>query len=60
MVGHIYDKIKKQPSYIEFRIKISMVEIYMQKIKDLLDPNKSDLKIRQKAGKGIYIQDVTQ
>lgn len=29
MVGHIYDKIKQGPSYIEFRIKVSMVEIYM-------------------------------
>ncbi len=37
-----------------------MVEIYMEKIKDLLDTTKSDLKIREKAGKGIYIQDVTE
>lgn len=37
-----------------------MVEIYMEKIKDLLDTNKGDLKIREKVGKGIYIQDVTE
>lgn len=60
MIGHIYDRIKQEPSYIEFRIKVSMIEIYMEKIKDLLDTNKGDLKIREKVGKGIYIQDVTE
>lgn len=32
----------------------------MEKIKDLLDPNKDNLKIHEEKSKGIYIQDVTE
>ena len=28
LINHTFDKILQQPPYIEFRIKISMVEIY--------------------------------
>ena len=45
-VDSIFEKISGSPNYLEFRIKISMVEIYMEKIRDLLDPSKTDLKIR--------------
>ncbi len=33
---------------MDIRIKICMVEIYNEKVKDLLDLNKSDLKLRYK------------
>ena len=45
-VSSIFERISESPNYIEFRIKVSMVEIYMEKIRDLLDPSKLDLKIR--------------
>ena len=32
----------------------------MQKIKDLFDITKNDIKIREKQGKGIYLQEVTE
>ena len=60
MINHLFEKIQAAPSFIEFRIKLSMVEIHMERIKDLLDTSKVDLKIREKSGKGIYIQDVTE
>jgi len=37
-----------------------MVEIYMEKIKDLLDITKNKLKIRESKAKGIYIENVTE
>ena len=37
-----------------------MVEIYMERIKDLLDPGKVDLKIRENKSKGVHIQEVTE
>jgi kinesin family protein 5 len=58
-VSSIFERIASSPNYLEFRIKISMVEIYMEKIRDLLDSSKVDLKIRENKTKGIYIQDVT-
>lgn len=36
MVDYIFDKIYDSPEHIEFKIKISAVEIYMEKIRDLL------------------------
>lgn len=34
---------------------MSIVEIYMEKIRDLLDISKSNLKVRENKGKGIYL-----
>lgn len=48
------------PNHIEFRIKISIVEIYLEKIKDLLDTSKVNLHVREDRTRGVYIQDVTE
>ncbi len=37
-----------------------MIEIYMEKVKDLLDPKKINLKVHEDKVKGIYIEDVTE
>jgi kinesin family protein 5 len=47
MVKTIFSKIENASEDIEFTVKISMVEIYMEKIKDLLDPTKTNLKIHE-------------
>lgn len=38
MVEGIFEKIEGAPEDIEFTVKVSFIEIYMEKIKDLLDP----------------------
>lgn len=60
MVTHLFDAIGEASDDIEFTVKVSMVEIYMEKIRDLVDPAKTNLKIQQEPKKGIYIQDVTE
>ena len=60
MVDNVFDHICSTPEHIEFRLRVSIVEIYMEKIRDLLDVSKVDLKIREKKDKGIYIEDVTE
>lgn len=47
MVAGFFDQISKQPEDIEFAMKVSFVEIYNEKIRDLLDPKKSNLKIHE-------------
>ena len=37
-----------------------MVEIYMEKLRDLLDNSKSNLRIREDKVRGIYIEDSTE
>lgn len=43
------------PDHLEYRIKVSIVEIYMEKIKDLLDNDKTNLHVREDKNRGIYI-----
>lgn len=60
MVDTVFDTISETPEYIEFTVKVSIVEIYMERLRDLLAPDKMNLKIRQDKQKGIYIEDVTE
>ena len=45
---------------MEYEIKVSMIEIYMEKIRDLIDPSKTDLKVREERNKGVFIENVTE
>ena len=45
MVKGIFAKISAAPEDIEFSMRVSFIEIYNEKIKDLLDPKKVNLKI---------------
>lgn len=47
MITGFFKQIAAQPEDVEFSIKVSFVEIYNEKIKDLLDPRKNDLKIHE-------------
>lgn len=60
VIDDIFEIISNTPSHIEFKLSVSIVEIYMEKIKDLLDLSKDNLMIREDKIKGIYIQDVTE
>ena len=60
MISEIFEAIHNSQDHIEWRIKISVVEIYMEKLRDLLDISKTNLKIRQSKDKGIYLEDVTE
>ena len=41
MVKTVFEKIENASEDLEFTVKISMIEIYMEKIKDLLERNKN-------------------
>lgn len=60
MVEGIFGKIETAAEDIEFTVKVSMIEIYNEKVKDLLDPKKNDLKIHVSKEKGIYVKDMTE
>ena len=60
MVTTLFEEISAAPEHIEFRIKISIVEIYCEKIRDLLDISKVNLKIREDKTRGVYLQGVTE
>lgn len=60
MVRTVFNRIETASENIEFTVKISMIEIYMEKIKDLLDTSKDNLKIHEDKTRGVYIADVTE
>jgi len=37
-----------------------MLEIYMERIRDLLDPSKDNLKVHEEKGKGLYVGELTE
>ncbi|CAI2377981.1 unnamed protein product [Moneuplotes crassus] len=60
MVRTVFSRIDNMSENVEFSIKVSMAEIYMEKIRDLLDETKVDLKVKQSSEKGIYIDNLTE
>ena len=60
MVSLVFSQILQAPNDIEFTVKVSMIEIYMEKIRDLIEPAKTDLKIREDKKRGIYIEDICE
>ena len=47
MVAGFFNRIESAPEEIEFTVKVSFIEIYNEKIRDLLEPTKNNLKIHE-------------
>lgn len=60
MFDHLFACIAEADPDIEFSIKCSYLEIYMEKIMDLLDPKKTNLQVKDDKVKGLYVQDATE
>uniref|UniRef100_A0A0G4FSF9 Kinesin-like protein n=1 Tax=Chromera velia CCMP2878 TaxID=1169474 RepID=A0A0G4FSF9_9ALVE len=60
MVATMFEAIDNADEAIEFTVKCSIVEIYMERVRDLLDPTKDNLKIHEDKTRGIYIGEVTE
>lgn len=60
MVRTVFNRIDTASENIEFTVKLSMLEIYNERIRDLLDTSKDNLKIHEDKTKGVYIADVTE
>ncbi|CAJ1446183.1 unnamed protein product [Effrenium voratum] len=60
MIWSVFDGISQAADYIEFVVKVSIVEIYNERIRDLLDPKKDNLKIHEDKARGVFIGEVTE
>ena len=59
MITHVFKHIYKNEG-TDFMIKVSMIEIYQEKIRDLLDVSRVNLNIREDSIKGIYVDGVSE
>ena len=61
IVTYIFETITNSPQHIEFMVKLTMLEVYMEDIRDLLNPaNSSKVKIRESPTEGIFIDNITE
>jgi len=60
MMRYLFDLIMNSSEDIEFQVKVSFLELYNEKLQDLLDPRKNNLQIKEDKSKGIFVQDVTE
>ena len=60
MVNTLFEIISETPDYIEYSVKVSYCEIYLEKFKDLLDTSMVDLKIHEDKTRGVFIEGLTE
>lgn len=60
MVEDIFNTIAQADESMEFLVQVSYVEIYREKIQDLLNPAKKNLSVRENPQKGVYIESSTE
>ncbi|KAI8980532.1 kinesin heavy chain [Pilobolus umbonatus] len=56
IIEQIFDSILAGPSNLEFTVKVSYMEIYMEKVRDLLNPSMDNLPIHEDKTRGVYVK----
>ncbi|KAL7422147.1 hypothetical protein Q5752_002790 [Cryptotrichosporon argae] len=60
IVEQIFASILSADSVIEYTVKVSYMEIYMEKIKDLMQPGNDNLSIHEDKARGVYVKGLTE
>lgn len=60
IVDKIFNMILHSSTDIEYTVRVSYMEIYMEKIKDLLKPENDNLPIHEDKARGVYVKGLTE
>ncbi|ORX39658.1 putative kinesin [Kockovaella imperatae] len=60
IVEQIFASIMSADVTIEYTVKVSYMEIYMERIKDLLAPQNDNLSIHEDKQRGVYVKNLTE
>ena len=60
MINQVFSHIMMSTSEIEYTVKVSMIEIYMEKVSDLIDCSRLNLNVREDKVMGVFIEDLTE
>ncbi|PSN73569.1 kinesin-domain-containing protein [Corynespora cassiicola Philippines] len=56
IVQQIFASILSSPSNIEYTVRVSYMEIYMERIRDLLVPQNDNLPVHEEKNRGVYVK----
>ena len=56
ITGQIFNSIMQSDASLEFTVKVSYMEIYMEKIRDLLVPQNDNLPVHEDKQRGVYVK----
>ena len=56
IVEQIFASILASPGNIEYTVRVSYMEIYMERIRDLLQPQNDNLPIHEEKSRGVYVK----
>ena len=56
IVEQIFTNIMSSPSTIEYTVRVSYMEIYMERIRDLLAPQNDNLPVHEEKNRGVYVK----
>ncbi|CAH2062945.1 unnamed protein product [Thlaspi arvense] len=60
VVDGMFEQIRSSKDIARYTVKLSMVEIYMEKVRDLLDLSKGNIQIKENKTQGILLSGVTE
>ncbi|KAK4768911.1 hypothetical protein SAY86_027061 [Trapa natans] len=60
VIDGLFEDVSSSHESIKYTVMLSMVEIYMGKIRDLLDPSKDNIQIKESKSEGILLSGVTK
>ncbi|KAF1981458.1 kinesin family protein [Aulographum hederae CBS 113979] len=56
IVQQIFASILASPSNIEYTVRVSYMEIYMERIRDLMAPQNDNLPVHEEKNRGVYVK----
>jgi kinesin family protein 5 len=56
IIEQIFASILASPSNIEYTVRVSYMEIYMERIRDLLMPQNDNLPVHEEKNRGVYVK----
>lgn len=55
----IFESILTSPPNMEYLVKVSYMEIYMERIRDLLSPSNDNLQVHEDKLRGVYVKNLS-
>ncbi|KAI5865052.1 kinesin-domain-containing protein [Durotheca rogersii] len=56
IIEQIFSSIMSSPPTIEYTVRVSYMEIYMERIRDLLAPQNDNLPVHEEKNRGVYVK----